>query len=52
MEKSDSNLEYLKIYFDETNWKKFSDDEKQKFANIKKNYESLLAIGKIGNIFY
>lgn len=50
MEKSDSDLESLKIYFDETKWKKFSVDEKQKY--IKKNYESLMVIGKICNVFY
>lgn len=47
----ESDFECLKIYFDEDDWIELSVYERERFATIKRNYENLVAIGKITNIF-
>lgn len=44
---AERELENLKYYFDEIQWADLSAYEKKRFLCIKRNYESLVAIGKI-----
>lgn len=47
---AESNSDSLKIYFDEAEWKELSVYEKERLANIKRNYEKLVNIGKLTNL--
>ena len=42
-----SEFESLKKYFDELDWSDLSNYEKERLVKIKRNYESLVDIGKI-----
>ena len=42
-----TEFESLKKYFDELDWSDLSNYEKERFVKIKRNYESLVDIGKI-----
>lgn len=49
MDCSHNNYERLKMYFDEESWNTLSLYEKERCANLKRNYEVLLSTGKHKN---
>lgn len=42
---SQNKYEGLREFFDEKSWKALSSYEKQRFTNLKRNYEALISIG-------